>query len=201
MNAKANAIQSLPGSVTGSCMQENLVAEGDLTSTAGRVVRATSTQYDEGRPLALDGDFATCGNCKGEWRILGSVSDWTEDGKSMVKNLDRVNCPCGKNYVYARPKAGYWVSDESSLTAGGSMARCLVDRTAYDQSFLLCDQKSGKPLAGVLYRIVTVDGASTEHRTDSSGRTVGISGAQANSLTLHILEDITPINPDWDNDL
>jgi hypothetical protein len=182
-------------------MQENLVAEGDLTSTGGRVMRATSAQYDEDRPLALDGDFATCGNCKGEWRILGSVSDWTEDGKSMVKNLDRVNCPCGKNRVYARPKAGYWVSDESSLAAGRAIASYAVDRTAYDQSFLLRDQKSGRPLAGVPYRIVTADGASTEHRTDSSGRTVRISGAQADSLTLHILEDITPVNADWDNDL
>jgi hypothetical protein len=84
-------------------MYKGLVAKGAHTSTGGRVLSGSSTQYDdEGRSLAVDLDYATCGTCGvGPFRIYGSVSDWTDEGRNMVKDLDPVNCPCGKNRVFA----------------------------------------------------------------------------------------------------
>jgi hypothetical protein len=117
----------------------------------------------------------------------------------MVKDPDPVNCPCGKNRVLAFPSTRYYVDTGSSNSASAGAARPLVDLSAYDQSFVLCDEKSGKPLAGVPYRIVAEDGTSTEDRTDVQGRTVKLSRAQSQSVTLHVLEEFTPINPKWDD--
>jgi hypothetical protein len=61
-----------------------LVAAGDITTTRGEVLSGSSTQYDEeDRTLAVDLDYATCGICTdgGPWRILGSVADWTDEGR------------------------------------------------------------------------------------------------------------------------
>jgi hypothetical protein len=81
-----------------------LVAKGDITTTRGVVLSRSSTQFDEeGRTLAVDLDYATCGTCGvGPFRIYGSVSGWTDEGRSMVKDLDPVNCPCKKNLVLAK---------------------------------------------------------------------------------------------------
>ncbi len=80
-----------------------LVAKGDITTTRGVVMSGSSTMEDEeGRTLAVDLDYATCGVCGvGPFRIYGSVSDWTDDGRNMVRDLDPVNCPCKKNFVLA----------------------------------------------------------------------------------------------------
>ncbi|MGF6963409.1 hypothetical protein OKW43_000414 [Paraburkholderia sp. WC7.3g] len=68
----------------------------------------------------------------------------------------------------------------------------------FDQHFRLTDQYTGTPLQGIPYRIVSEDGSSAEHRTDAQGRTVKISGAQSESVTLHVFEEHVPINPEWD---
>jgi hypothetical protein len=182
-------------------MYKGLVAKGAHTSTGGRVLSGSSMQFDdEGRTLAVDLDYTTCGICGvGPFRIYGSVSDWTDDGRKMVKDLDPVNCPCGKNRVLAFPSTRYYVDTGGSNSASTGAARPLVDLSAYDQSFVLRDEKSGKPLAGVPYRIVAEDGTSTEDRTDAQGRTVTLSRAQSQSVTLHVLEEFTPINPKWDD--
>jgi hypothetical protein len=181
-------------------MPERLVAEGAHTSTGGRVLHGSSTQCDEqGRTLAVDMDHATCGVCGvGPFRIFGSVRDWTDEGRNMVKDLDLVNCPCGKNRVFAFPSTEYLIDMGGSSTASANTLSPIVDRTAFDQSFVLRDERSRKPLANVPYRIVAEDGTSTEHRTDADGRTVMVSGAQSESVTLQVLEHFTPINPEWD---
>jgi hypothetical protein len=181
-------------------MYKGLVAKGAHTSTGGRVLSGSSTQYDdEGRSLAVDLDYATYGTCGvGPFRIYGSVSDWTDEGRNMVKDLDPVNCPCGKNRVFALPSTEYLIDTGSSKSASATAASPTADLSAFDQSFILRDERSGKPLAGFLYRIVGEDGTSTEQRTDAQGQTVKVSGAQSKSVTLHVLEEFTPIDPAWD---
>lgn len=110
-----------------------LALKEDHTTTGGRVLGGSSDFYaEDGRPFALDGDKATCGNCKGLWPILGSAHDWMDKDCSMVKDLDPVHCPCGKNRVFASgsspfdyetggseavvSSAGQWVSSDLALT-------------------------------------------------------------------------------------
>lgn len=181
-------------------MYKGLVAKGARTSTGGQVLSGSSKHYDEeGRSLAVDLDHATCGTCGvGPFRIFGSVSDWTDEGRKMVKDLDPVNCPCGKNRVFALASTGYSLDADGAKSTTAIEASPAVDLSAYDQSFVVRDTQSGKPLAGVPYRIVAEDGASTEGHTDAQGRTSTLSRSESQSVALHVLEEYTPINPEWD---
>jgi uncharacterized Zn-binding protein involved in type VI secretion len=147
--------------------------------------------------LVAKGDLTSAGGHV----IHGSSTQYDDNGRRLALDLDQVNCPGGKNRVFARPKAGYSIATKRSHFAGEAIASGAVDRTAYDQSFVLRDERSKMPLAGFLNWIVSEDGSSSEDRTDAQGRTIKISSAQAASFTLHVLEVFTAINPGWDKDL
>ena len=56
------------------------VKDGDTTSTRGVVSAVTSRMFDKSRRLALDGDEATCGNCKGSFKIVGTATRMHDKG-------------------------------------------------------------------------------------------------------------------------
>jgi uncharacterized Zn-binding protein involved in type VI secretion len=66
-------------------MRKAAVRHGDPTTTGGFVMAFASTIHDNRKKVALSGDEATCGNCKGTYKIFGTG--------------DKVLCPCGKNRV------------------------------------------------------------------------------------------------------
>jgi uncharacterized Zn-binding protein involved in type VI secretion len=166
-------------------LQENgmtrLALKDDQTTTGGRVMGGSSDSYaEDGRPFALDGDKATCGNCKGLWPILGSAHDWMDQGRSMVKDLDPVHCPCGKNRVFASGNSPF------DYETGGSRepAHPITSTDIYDQQFRLRDV-DGQPLANVQYRITTESGEIFTGTTDAAGKTQRIVTPQSSNLQLH----------------
>ena len=80
-------------------MFDRLVADGDRTTTGGEVIGRSDFYNEQGRMYARKENHATCGNCKGGWPIYGTASNWMDDGSPYVKDLDRVLCPCGRNFV------------------------------------------------------------------------------------------------------
>jgi uncharacterized Zn-binding protein involved in type VI secretion len=82
-------------------MFERLVADGDRTTTGGFVIARSGFSNEDGKAYARKENHATCGICKGGWPIYGTASDWMDDGLPLVKDYDRVLCPCGKNFVLA----------------------------------------------------------------------------------------------------
>ncbi|MFP3663349.1 PAAR domain-containing protein, partial [Burkholderia sp. SIMBA_043] len=54
-------------------MRRTAVRDGDPTTTGGFVIAVTSTMFDNGKHVAIDGDEATCGDCKGTFKIFGSA--------------------------------------------------------------------------------------------------------------------------------
>ncbi|WNC92458.1 PAAR domain-containing protein [Paraburkholderia sp. FT54] len=80
-------------------MSDRLVADYDRTTTGGVVTARSNHFNEEGRMYARKENHATCGSCKGGWPIYGTAGDWMDDGLPLVKDLDRVLCPCGKNFV------------------------------------------------------------------------------------------------------
>lgn len=98
-------------------MFDRLVADGDRTTTGGQVI-ARSDFYDEdGRMYARKENKATCGNCKGAWPIYGTASNWMDNGEPYVKDLDRVLCPCGKNFVLAAAGSNLYYSNKSDAVS------------------------------------------------------------------------------------
>ncbi len=92
-------------------MFDRLVADGDRTSTGGVVFAYSDSFNEEGKAYARKENKATCGNCKGAWPIYGTASEWMDGGQPLVKDMDRVLCPCGKNVVFAAPSSNAFYSD------------------------------------------------------------------------------------------
>jgi uncharacterized Zn-binding protein involved in type VI secretion len=95
-------------------MRKALIVQGDPTTTRGVVIDGSAFgMTDNGRTFALFGDEATCGNCKGRFKIVGTATGRCYDGRAGVVEGDRVLCPCGKNRVLAGPNRGCFYEDDS----------------------------------------------------------------------------------------
>jgi hypothetical protein len=159
-----------------------LALKEDHTSTGGRVMGGSSDFYaEDGRPFALDGDKATCGNCKGLWPILGSAHDWMDEGRSMVKDLDPVHCPCGKNRVFASANSpfDYSTGDTSEPAQSGTPIQ------TYDQQFTLKDADDNA-LADTYYTARLPSGELVHGTTDSQGRTARYRTDGVQSIHIYI---------------
>lgn len=156
-----------------------LALKEDHTTTGGRVLGGSADQYaEDGRPFALDGDGATCGNCKGVWPILGSARDWMDQGRSMVKDLDPVHCPCGKNRVFASGNSPF------DYETGGSSesVQPSTPKEIYDEQVEA--HASRVPVEGYPYLIEQADGQTFCGRVDSSGRLPRIYGDTADGYAV-----------------
>lgn len=148
-----------------------LVAKGDKTTTRGEVLSGSSSQYDEeGRTLAVDLDWASCGECSGgPFRIFGSVEDWMDDGRKMVKDLDLVHCPCRKNRVLAK-RQDYLIEQGGS----GRPVRTSTSNTevrtvqSYDEQIRIVDDM-GHPAANCPFHITDSAGRTYQGLTDDDG--------------------------------
>ena len=153
---------------------DQLAGHGDPTTTGGRIVGASSTTYENTKRMSLSGDAATCGNCTGgPFPIFGTANTWTENGKAMVKHLDRVLCPCGKNHV---------IADSTLLYGGGSATQVressVVNKVANvtvrakspfdEQVSVVAD--SVHHFSGLPYVIETADGQITDGVVPRDGR-------------------------------
>jgi len=89
----------------------------DVTTTRGVVIALSSTIYDMGKQVALDGDRATCGNCKGTYPIYGTGTGMFDHGRAVAVDGDLVLCPCGKNRVIAGADATIFLEAKRSAVA------------------------------------------------------------------------------------
>jgi uncharacterized Zn-binding protein involved in type VI secretion len=125
-----------------------LAGQGDSTTTGGSIVGASSTLFENSKRMALSGDLASCGKCKGgPFPILGTAGGWIEKGNAMVKDRDIVLCPCGQNHVIA--DSTIYFGSGKSATASASVTAVVVDsKVQFDQQFTLLDSVTRKPLGG-----------------------------------------------------
>jgi uncharacterized Zn-binding protein involved in type VI secretion len=108
-------------------MRRAAVRHGDTTTTGGFVMAYSSTFHDDGKKIALSGDEATCGNCKGAFKIFGTGRGISEKGRDAVLDGDSVLCPCGKNKVIVGNNPGIFLttgegSAVARVAAGGFSA-------------------------------------------------------------------------------
>jgi uncharacterized Zn-binding protein involved in type VI secretion len=94
-------------------MRKAAVRHGDPTTTRGFVMAFSSTIHDDGRKIALSGDEATCGKCKGAYKIFGTGEGMSEKGRDVVVDGDSVLCPCGENRVIVGNNPGIFIHTRS----------------------------------------------------------------------------------------
>jgi len=137
-------------------MFDRLVVQGSCTTTGGCVIDGSAYLFDErGRRSAVDHDRASCGVCEGVFPISGSVDSWLDNGKTMVKDMNLVLCPCGSNRVLTDPSTTVFHSSESdSVDAAQAITRAAVGHATlaeHDEQFTLLDN-ARRPLANVSNR-------------------------------------------------
>jgi uncharacterized Zn-binding protein involved in type VI secretion len=104
-------------------MRKAAARHGDPTTTRGFVIAYSSTMHDDGRKLALHGDEATCGNCKGSFKIFGSGKGMSEKGRDIVVDGDLVLCPCSKNRVIVGANPGVFLHTDRESKVTNSAAK------------------------------------------------------------------------------
>ena len=164
-----------------------VVRNHDATTTDGRVIALKAVIHDKGKKLALDGEHATCGICKGSWPMHGSGDKMRSRGTRVVLDNDPVLCPCGKNRVIAASDAKCFVhknkNAERSTVAKSPFG---VAQTApYDEQFTLLDH-ARRPLMDMRYRII-VDGERViTGTTNARGQTERVVTRSASSLKIQL---------------
>jgi hypothetical protein len=147
-----------------------------------------------------------CTACKQEGYIAPQGPRWPgtgTNGQQWALSGDINICGCTPPPVFyaERSMKMIFTSDELhrlTTASASSAATETVASNTFDRHFRITNQHTGKPLAGIPYRIVTDDGEEYEGRTDLQGHTLRVSSDWDISATLHVIENETPINPDWD---
>ncbi|WP_414443236.1 PAAR domain-containing protein [Burkholderia sp. 22PA0106] len=172
-------------------MNAPLVRHGDQTTTGGFVIALSSTMFEDGKHIALHGDEATCGNCKGLFKVFGTGDGISENNRVAVIHGDKVLCPCGRNRVIASGDAMCFLTltSEQGSTMNSVMKNSApVVRSApvqYDEQFTLTDN-AGRKLAGVRYQVCVGPVVIASGITDSRGCTRRISTDDPQRLSLQI---------------
>jgi uncharacterized Zn-binding protein involved in type VI secretion len=155
-------------------MLRSMVRHGDPTTTGGRVFAFASSMFDDGKRVALHAEEATCGNCKGTFKMFGSGTDWIENGRATVLHGDRVLCPCGKNRVIAGGDAGCHIESGSvsaiARTSETAPVSAYPIAATYDDRFILRNGDA-LALAHTAYVIRRENGKFEYGKTDEYGHT------------------------------
>jgi hypothetical protein len=146
---------------------------------------------DNGRTFALYGDEATCGNCKGAFKIVGTATGRCYDGRPGVIEGDLVLCPCGRNRVLAGANPGCFYEDDGSSAGASSAVQFTI---ATDASFATYDEKvraaaSGVTLDGYPYYIETADGRTFSGCVEANGGLPRIETDAADAYTVYWGDD------------
>ncbi|RXV67176.1 PAAR domain-containing protein [Burkholderia stabilis] len=152
-------------------MRRTAVRDRDPTTTGGFVIAVASTIFDNGKHVAIDGDEATCANCKGAFKILGSATRMTCHGQRVVLDGDPVLCPCGKNKVITGCDSKIFYEEGNALTDTASTIEARpfmpIAPSQYDETVKCMARVS--TLAGYPYYIETADGRAYSGRVNNSG--------------------------------
>ena len=169
-------------------MRKAAVRHGDPTTTKGLVVALTATIHDNGKRVALSGDQATCGNCKGLFNVFGTGQGMSEKGRAVVVDGDLVLCPCKKNRVIVGISPGIFLesggsADASSSAYGAQSSLPSTPPTTYDEQVRAV--ASAVPV-GYPYFIETADGQTLAGRLDVNGKLPRIdTGTVAGQYTVY----------------
>ncbi|MGF6597626.1 putative Zn-binding protein involved in type VI secretion [Paraburkholderia sp. GAS448] len=169
-------------------MRIPVVRFGDPTTTGGKVLAVRANIHDNTKKIALHGEHATCGNCKGSWPMFGTGEGMSEHGTQVVIQGDRVLCPCGKNRVIAGEDVGCFIHKDPGGSNTATTAESLREpapAAQHDEQFTLLDD-ARRPLSNVRYRIVTDSGQVFIGTTNGAGQTQRVLTQGSSALKLQL---------------
>lgn len=183
-------------------MRRAILKQGDKTTAGGVVLEGIDSCKHHGTPITFIGAKIWCPACNAEGEIgwKGPHRKATMMGKQQALEGDLCLCKCDPPPVLLASQDSAWhvfeAHERGEEPGGQSMAG--GDHGMYDQRFHLKNPRTGQPLRDMPYRIVTESGGKIDGRTDAQGYTQRVTANSPSSATLHVLEEVTPLNPEWD---
>ncbi len=178
-------------------MSRPFIVLGDKTDHGGVVIEAAPTSDAAGKGLARVGDKVTCPQ-RGHGDVTVIVSGdptMVIDGRAVARHGDKTACGAtliaGQAVAYVDAASGGTGSSSSASAASvATLAAKLASpkkpdaSEAFDIHFRLEDNKTGRPLAGIPYRLKLSNGKEVLGTTDSSGLTATIAADRPETATL-----------------
>jgi hypothetical protein len=169
-------------------MRKAAVRHGDPTTTRGFVTAYSSTIHDGGKKIALSGDEATCGNCKGLFKMFGTGKGISQKARSIVVDGDLVLCPCGKNRVIVGSNPRIFVHTNAGSAVTSSARAAVTAESSFLPTDMFDEQvraAASIALDGYPYFVEMVDGRTSAGRVDASGKLPRIVTDDANEYIVY----------------
>ncbi len=170
-------------------MRKALIVQGNPTTTRGVVIGGSAFgMTDNGRTFALHGDEATCGNCKGAFKIFGTATGRCYDGRAGVVEGDLVLCPCGRNRVLAGANPGCFYEDDGGSAGASSSAGTTFEQDdatdELEHYFEIVDAVTGAPIEGMTYKLLSDGIPLVDEKALVTGKTMSFSKNEHPNLTF-----------------
>lgn len=141
------------------------IVMGDRTSHGGVVMSGDPTWTVDGQPIARIGDKVSCPRCKRVATIISSrFPTIMDNGQPVVYDQDVTDCGA---ILYSRHNnhAGWGSPDEDGVPSEPPQQTAPRQAPRFQEHFVLRNNTTGEPLAGVPYLIKTGDGRWAAQKT------------------------------------
>lgn len=163
-----------------------VICKDDPTSHGGVVLEGNVRSTANGRPIALQGHMTYCPQCKGNFPIAEGLSFHSYNGVGTV--VEGMKTACGAILIATTTKGFMMIDDRSEAAASAAAAAAASAAQAIlpnAGSFRAVDERTGKPVPDMPYRIELPDGSALRGVTNADGYTERVTGHDPASVRLH----------------
>ncbi len=162
-----------------------VICKGDPTSHGGTVLEGNAIATANGRQIAQKGHKTHCPQCKGEFPIVEGLGFHTFGGVGTA--VEGMKTACGATLIATTTKGFMMIDDrtEAGGVAVASPASAAKAAPSNTGTFRAIDERSGKPVPHVPYRIELPDGSDLRGVTDADGYTERLSEHDPATVRLH----------------
>lgn len=182
-------------------MGKAVICEGDPTSHRGRVLEGPASATIVGKRIATLGHKVFCPLCKGIFPIVEGVTFHTFAGSGTA--VEGMRTACGATLIATQHSFTIDVDDFAGSDHGANKETGTMMRNTesvagiFDQHFVIVDLH-GRALPHLLYTIQAESGKEIRGTTSLEGMTNRLAADAPLQLSITVLEEITPLNPNWD---
>lgn len=159
-----------------------VICKSDPTSHGGEVLEGNPRATANGHPIALKGHMTRCPQCQGDFPIVDGLGFHSFAGIGTA--VEGMTTACGAVLI-AKAAKGFMMIDDRSEAEASIVASAAQAVAPNAGSFRAVDERTGKPVPGMPYRIELPDGSVLRGVTDADGCTERVTGHDPATVRLH----------------
>jgi len=163
-----------------------VICKDDPTSHGGVVLEGNARATANGRAIALKGHMTHCPQCRGDFPIVEGLAYHSFAGVGTA--VEGMKTACGAILVATTTRGCMMIDDRSESAQSAVVAQAVPPHSG---SFRAVDERTGKPVPDMPYRIALPDGSTLRGRTNADGYTERVTGHDPATVRLHWESDQT----------